>query len=801
MPFTTGDGSLLHLNDEVFDFNLQFEHLFFSITPAALFIPTVSWHTLSQARKPVVVKAPAFLFIKLGALTIYAGLELTLLVLVVIGSFNVTCIFIASSVLQFVAALFMLTLSVIDHSRSPRPSVLLNSYLFVTLRLNAALTFAAATRARLEAGDDGAALTLMSTDIERIRQGLRAVHETWASMIQAALAAWMLYRQLHIVFIAPLGVVAVCFAGLRILVRFTGDSQRAWMSGVQKRVGLTATVMSSTKPLKISGLSAVVAKYVQQLRVNELAAGARFRKIVIIAVVFAWLPQILSPPLTFAFAQTPLDTSTTFTSLSFLALMTSPLSQLFQQIPDMISALACLSRIQAFLEVEPRYDFRQIHGCLYNTEKKASEPLPLTELIVIKDASFGWKKDKPALQNINTRIPASSLTMVVGPQSAFLWNGTVRDNIVGFSPFDAERYHQVIEAAALRFDLETLPQSDATNIGSDGVALSGGQKQRVSLARALYLHSDLLLLDDVFSGLDADTEDQVFRPVFGAGGLLRHRGSTVILCTHSVKHLPAADHIIALEDGEVVEQGTFESPLARPGYVQRLGVKGEEAPEKAISAAVPKAAVSGSKSEVPQSTAVESSTSPTQPNSATAAARQVGDTTVYKHYIKSMGYPVAVLSVFSAALWGFFTNYPTICVVDVCLWTNKCELINKLGLTYWSDATHGHAYYAGIYALFQVCAILSLLVFGIAMFVVSVRKAGASLHQQALATLMRAPLSFFTKTDTGVVTNLFSQDLNLIDTELPKATVNTLFYIFMALGQAAVMLTSSAYLAISYPSS
>lgn len=70
---------------------------------------------------------------------------------------------------------------------------------------------------------------------------------------------------------------------------------------------------------------------------------------------------------------------------------------------------------------------------------------------------------------------------------------------------------------------------------------------------------------------------------------------------------------------------------------------------------------------------------------------------------------------------------------------------------------------------------ISLLLLGIVLFISSVKRAGARLHQDALRTLMRAPLSFFTKTDTGVVTNLFSQDLNLIDTELPDATLNTLF--------------------------
>src|SRR5690349_14412500 len=89
--------------------------------------------------------------------------------------------------------------------------------------------FLKATKARIGVADDSAALTLMSTDIERIRVGFRSLHETWASMIQAALAAWMLYNRLGVVFVAPIGIVIVCFTCLGILINFTGDSQRAWM--------------------------------------------------------------------------------------------------------------------------------------------------------------------------------------------------------------------------------------------------------------------------------------------------------------------------------------------------------------------------------------------------------------------------------------------------------------------------------------------------------------------------------------------------------------------------------------------
>ncbi|CAI7583074.1 unnamed protein product [Penicillium crustosum] len=1031
MPFTTGEENLLRLNQGSFDFNIQFEQLFFSIIPSTLFIVTSLWRTLYQARKPNVVNAPVFQLIKLGAITTYVGLELSLLVLVATGSFHVTKIFIASSVLNLVSALLMITLSVVDHSKSPRPSVLLSSYLFLTLFLDVAqartlflssddkpeLTYSSifvtaialktgillleaqqksrwvgwdekehspeetsgifslgvffwlnkmflvgygkvmtigdlypldssfnarplhdkflknmdysklkgdkfgllkvlirtlkvplllpipprlallcftfcqplfleklldylskteldanvgygfigaslliysglaistgfywyfhhrmrtmsksilateifikATEARIGTGDDSAAVTLMSTDMERIDTGLRNLHETWASIVQAAIAGWMLYTRIGIPFVVPVGVVIVCFIGLGILLNFTGDSQRSWMAGVQKRVGLTATVIASMKNLKISGLSITIGDFVQNLRVQELAAGSRFRKILIVAALFGFIPLLISPPLTFAFTQRTIDVSTMFTSLSFLTLLTNPLSQVFQSIPQLVSGLACLGRIQAFLECETRHDFRQIlEDISRNVEKPRadteslsnSEPDSLDPL-VIKSGNFGWEADKFVLRDVSTRVPKSSLTIVVGPvgsgkttlckallgeipfsegsvvlgtrfphvgfcdQTAFLSNGSIKDNIVGFSPHNNERYAEVIKATSLDFDLATLPQGDKTNVGSDGIVLSGGQKQRVSLARALYLRSDLLVLDDIFSGLDADTEENVFRQVFGPDGLLKKRGSTVVLCTHSIRHLRAADHIIALGNGTIIEQGSFDKLMASQGYVQSLGLKGTS--DNAASAE------KATSNKTPQESKPEM-LHPAMTNTSSTAqdadiSRQIGDKTVYKHYFKSMGWILAGFSLIFAICFGFFTNFPTV-------W-----------LTYWTDdmssehPTHPYSYYAGIYALLQICALISLLLFGISILIVSVERAGASLHQDALQTLVQAPLSFFTNTDTGVVTNLFSQDLNLIDTELPSATLNTVFSIFQSLGQAAVMLTSSVYLAISYP--
>jgi ABC-type bacteriocin/lantibiotic exporter with double-glycine peptidase domain len=555
-------------------------------------------------------------------------------------------------------------------------------------------TFITATKARIGTGDDTAALTLMSTDIERIRMGFRQLHDIWASVIQVALSAWMLNSQLGVVFVAPIGVVILCFISLVILMNFIGNAQRDWMALVQKRVGLTAIVIASMKNLKTSGISSSVSNFVQKLRVEELVAGVRFRKIFIGAAVLGFIPLLISPALTFAFTQNRLNASRVFTSLSILTLLTLPLSQVFQAIPEVISALACIGRIQAFLECETRDDFRQVLADIKRSSEKApadSFTLPESE-VVIKNGNFGWEVDRFVLRDVNIQIPKSSLTLVVGAvgsgkstlckallgeipfheghlilntrvshvgycdQTAFLSNGSIRDNIVGFSSVNNERYAEVIDATALAFDFATLPQGDQTNIGSDGISLSGGQKQRVSLARALYLQTDLLVLDDVFSGLDADTEEQVFRKVFGTDGLLTRRRSTVLLCTHSIRHLPSADYVIALGDGTISEQGTFDELMASQGYLQRLGLKNSSDDDASSEISISKASVQELKPQLNKAKTAKITAAPE-----VDASRQVGDSTVYKHYMKSMGWFLAASALFFASLWGFLLNFSTIC--------------------------------------------------------------------------------------------------------------------------------------------
>lgn len=197
----------------------------------------------------------------------------------------------------------------------------------------------------------------------------------------------------------------------------------------------------------------------------------------------------------------------------------------------------------------------------------------MSEAIAVREGSFGWKvSEPPVLSNSNLSIQKSQLTMIVGPiasgkstllkallgetpnskssgvvyistneiafcdQTPWLMNGTIQHNILGFSNFESEWYSAVVHACELDEDLSILPLGDKSLIGSKGITLSGGQKQRVAIARAVYSRNSIIIFDDVFSGLDATTEELIFSRLLGPQGLLRKGSITVIIATHAGKH-------------------------------------------------------------------------------------------------------------------------------------------------------------------------------------------------------------------------------------------------------------------------
>ncbi|KAF4993969.1 hypothetical protein FGRMN_6100 [Fusarium graminum] len=647
--------------------------------------------------------------------------------------------------------------------------------------------------------NDSAALTLMNSDIERIKMGLMPIHEYWANTIEVIVASWLLERQLGAAFAAPIVVVVLCIVASGGVASIAGRRQVAWMKTIEVRVAATATTIASMKALRISGMLSAVEKLIQGLREHELKIGGKWRLMLVIAVTLSFTPTTIGPLMAFAVTSRSLEVTRIFPAMAFMTLLAGPLSGLFQNIPGLMSAIACLGRIDAYVDQESRKDARlMLQQDSFPDEKRdTSQGLPVLE---VKGGEFGWTAEKPVLKDVDMKVFTSSLTIILGSvasgkstllkgllgettfcsgtitlgttcrkigycdQTPFLFNDSIRGNIIGHASFDAARYQQVLYSTALEADLRELPKGDRTTIGGNGVSLSGGQKQRLALARALYLDAHLYLLDDIFSGLDASTSALVFQRTIGPNGLLSRRNATVVLCTHDEQWLKFADSGFAITDGAVEE-------LVVEGHLK--GVKPTEHPPL-LNAEVEEALETVG-SDDPSTTSQQDQ------------ARQLGDFSVYRHYFSAMANWVILLFVLSCCCYGFTSSFPTV-------W-----------LKYWSadivrpSPNQSGAFYVGIYALLQTCCLLSLS--GVVLLCTQsmISQSGSILHQRALQTVMGAPLRFFTLVDAGTVTNHFAQDLTLIDSELPLSLINFALSLFSLLGMAAVIATASPWLAISYP--
>ncbi|KAK6213368.1 hypothetical protein QIS74_09370 [Colletotrichum tabaci] len=651
------------------------------------------------------------------------------------------------------------------------------------------LIYQKTTSMSMVAAEDAAAVTLMSTDIERIINGMSKIHESWSTLLQMAVALALLYRQLGIVFVVPLGLFLLCAVGAGYLSGSAGTFQASWMKAIEKRV--------------------------------------------------SYAPGSISPVVTFgaytAIAQrghTALDSNRIFTSLALLNLITQPLNELFAHLPNIMAAIACFGRVQAFLlspdtsanagagqsPTKPA-STSSAEGSLSglstppDTEKQPSMiATPATgHAIEIRQAKFGWKADvEPTLSDVTLDIPHGKLTMIVGPvasgkstllkailgetpvsegtiarssnsiafcdQIPWLTNETLRRNVTGFSHFDASWYTTVIRACALEDDITTFPEGDQVIIGSKGVALSGGQKQRVAVARAVYSRRDIAIFDDVFSGLDFETQNRIFNNVFGASGLLRQRNTTVLFVTHAVHMLPKADYVIALEGtGKIACHGTFDELHKQSGYINKfnLAVKEDEINQEATRDDG-KAAYEPAKNHKASESSVDED------------IQRLGDRSVYKHYFKATGYRSIVVFVVLQIIWVFLTKFP------------------EIWLSWWGEANDRHpnqetGKFMGVYSALQVCSLIALAVTCWHTVLGMAVTSGIKLHLILLEKALGAPMYFFSTTDTGSIVNRFSQDIQLIDAELPISLLNVAANGLVCIAQALMIIPVSYQLIAAFP--
>ena len=165
-------------------------------------------------------------------------------------------------------------------------------------------------------------------------------------------------------------------------------------------------------------------------------------------------------------------------------------------------------------------------------------------------------------------IPLAVLRRNIGyvPQDTFLFSVPLRENVAfGVDDPTPAAVARAVETARLSKDVDQFPQGLDTMIGERGVTLSGGQKQRTALARAVMRDPAILILDDALSSIDTQTQAEIL-----AGLLQVLANRTSIIISQRISTVKAADDIIVLDDGRIIEQGTHQQLLTQGGVYSRM---------------------------------------------------------------------------------------------------------------------------------------------------------------------------------------------------------------------------------------
>ena len=174
------------------------------------------------------------------------------------------------------------------------------------------------------------------------------------------------------------------------------------------------------------------------------------------------------------------------------------------------------------------------------------------------------KIDDRTIQNVDLESLRNSIGTV--PQDVFLFSDSIRNNI----SFSDERLteEEIVEAAkkaAIYDNIMEFPEKFDTVLGERGINLSGGQKQRISIARAIIKSPEILIFDDCLSAVDTETEDKILRSLSQI-----MEGKTSVIISHRISSILGADHILVLDKGQIIEQGSHQDLIDKKGYYHEL---------------------------------------------------------------------------------------------------------------------------------------------------------------------------------------------------------------------------------------
>ncbi|CAL0302522.1 unnamed protein product [Lupinus luteus] len=631
----------------------------------------------------------------------------------------------------------------------------------------------------------GKLMNMITTDANSLQQICQQLHALWSAPFRISIAMVLLYQQLGVAsLVGSLMIVLLIPLQTHVISKMRKLTKEG-LQQTDKRVGLMNEILAAMDTVKCYAWETSFQSRVQSIRHDELSW---FRKAQLLYALNSFILNSIPVLVTvtsfgmFTLLGGELTPARAFTSLSLFAVLRFPLNMLPNLLSQVANANVSLQRLEELFLAEER-------------NLKQNPPIePGLPAISIKNGFFSWdaKAEKPTLSNINIEIPIGRLVAIVGgtgegktslisamigelppiadgnatirgtvayvPQISWIYNATVRENILFGSDFEYERYWKAIDATALEHDLNLLPGRDFTEIGERGVNISGGQKQRVSLARAVYSNSDVYIFDDPLSALDAHIAQEVFRNCIKE----ELRGKTRVLVTNQLHFLPQVDEIIVVSEGMIKEQGTFEE-LSKCGLLfQKLM---ENAGKMEQQTENNEDIDNDDKSNV---LTLNGDAIVELPKDASYEKKgKLRKSVLIKQEERETGVVSwKVLMRYKSALGGLWV----VSIVFACYaLTEVLRISSSTWLSVWTDqdsnTDYGPEYFLFIYALLSIGQVSVALANSYWLTISSLR-AAKRLHDAMLDKILRAPMVFFQTNPVGRIINRFAKDMGDIDTNV-----------------------------------
>uniref|UniRef100_M4BJZ7 Uncharacterized protein n=1 Tax=Hyaloperonospora arabidopsidis (strain Emoy2) TaxID=559515 RepID=M4BJZ7_HYAAE len=695
------------------------------------------------------------------------------------------------------------------------------------------LVLSAAARQKKTTGE---ITNLMSIDAQRLQELSTYVNSVWYSVFQIVVACYLLWKQIGPATLAGVAVIVLMLPLTAAFSKLMRRLQLRLMEVKDERIKICNEVLAGMKVIKLQAWEHSFTKRVLEYRNEELSKLSTY----IYArsgsmTLFSAMPSLVIVVSFYTYVKlgNTLEVGTALTSLALFNILRFPLFMLPQVLNSIVEASVSIDRLSSYFQEEEREkvgpgDLDSVGVRVNNadfmwdtapsavasetsSQSREDEKLMVEDSAVDKETSEHGDNE-PVLRNVNLdarlgdriaivgHVGAGKSTLLAGilgdarcsrggislrgsvayvSQQPFIQNATLRENICFGLPFDEAKYAEAIHVSSMRKDLATLPGGDLTEIGEKGINLSGGQRTRVALARAVYQDADIYLLDDILSAVDSHVGHDLFNECITT--CLKHK--LVVLVTHGLTFLSECDKILVLENGVILEEGTYEHLMHKEGgllmdlvanYKYREQQEPPASEEPSDVTLLEELKEDEEDNPTPErlgrrlsrlSVRSERSTSEGDVNTQLIADedRSVGDVAwpVYKTWIMAFGGICAGLV-----------------VIAIFVGTQFLELLSTWWLTFWSEQSQSEEsndqpadrpsqmFYVYVYMGLNGLYAVALYVRTLAIYKGGLR-ASRSLFQNLLARILRAPTSFFDTTPTGRIMNRLSKDVYTVDESIP----------------------------------